>query len=230
VHRSNASGVNAYLVSHALPPEYSALRLTRIEPWTPLDSIALGKLFAFQLSFEFDVDPTIALNSYERAGGNASGFDGRALFFEDLDRSAPFDPAATIPDALKTRRRARSAFVDHHDGDCSALHPMGLQLAKQWRERLGTVPTFSSLLDRKQRGGSNEWAVSGRFTNSGLPFIASLPSQFYPMGLTVPGELEVFGSSISGIPGVVAGYNGHLAWGSTVSLFEDVLQVPARGY
>ena len=83
----------------SLPSEYRALELTHAEPWTALDSAAVAKLLAFGLSFDLsDINLTVTLASYEGAG-SAAGFDGRKLFFEDLFRSAPFDPAATIPDS-----------------------------------------------------------------------------------------------------------------------------------
>src|SRR6266851_7342135 len=95
-----AEGVNAFVFSHPLPPEYAALQLTRFPRWTALDSGAVGKLIAFGLSFDLDdIDRTVALVSYQKAGA-ALGFDGGKLFSEDLFRSAPFDPASTIPDAF----------------------------------------------------------------------------------------------------------------------------------
>ena len=36
------NGVNAFLGSNALPPEYPALELTHTEPWTALDSTAVA--------------------------------------------------------------------------------------------------------------------------------------------------------------------------------------------
>jgi penicillin amidase len=94
-----ADGVNSFLRSNPLPPEYGALELTHAEPWTALDSAAVAKLLAFGLSFDLsDIDLTVTLASYE-IGGSAAGFDGRKLFFDDLFRSAPFDTAATIPDS-----------------------------------------------------------------------------------------------------------------------------------
>ena len=93
-----AEGVNAWVASHPLPPEYSVLGLTTFEPWTPVDSLVIAKLIAFGLSFDLDVDATVTLGTYQ-ATGQALGFDGTALYFEDLFRSAPFDPASTVPDA-----------------------------------------------------------------------------------------------------------------------------------
>src|SRR4030095_8566115 len=68
-----ADGVNAWVADHPLPPEYGALTLTRFRPWTALDSVAVGKLQAFGLSFDLDIDLTTALLGYQPAG-HAAGF------------------------------------------------------------------------------------------------------------------------------------------------------------
>src|SRR5262249_49318691 len=47
-----AAGVNFWLSTNALPLEYTALDLTKVEPWSPVDSIAIGKGLSFQLSFD----------------------------------------------------------------------------------------------------------------------------------------------------------------------------------
>ncbi|HET9557126.1 MAG TPA: penicillin acylase family protein, partial [Actinomycetota bacterium] len=93
-----ADGVNAWVADHPLPPEYGALSLTSVRPWTALDSVAVGKLQAFGLSFDLDIELTTALLGYQQAG-QAAGFDGSALFFQDLWRAEPFTDASTVPDA-----------------------------------------------------------------------------------------------------------------------------------
>ena len=210
-----ARGVNAWLGDHALPPEYAALELTRADPWTDVDSVVVGKLISFGLSFDVDIDPTIAFQTYLRAG-QALGFDGQALFFEDLNRAAPFDPAATVPDASVPRRADSGPRVPHRIDDGA------LDLAREVAERLHEIPLFQRLRDRDRRDGSNLWAVSGRLTATGRPMIANdphlalgTPSTFYPMGLHAFGRVEVFGSGFAGVPGVVQGYNRHIAWGTT---------------
>jgi penicillin amidase len=213
-----ARGVNAWLAANPLPPEYGALELTRVPAWTEVDSVVIGKLIAFGLSFELDIDPTVALMSYQQAG-QALGFDGAVLFSEDLNRSAPFDPAATVPDASMPRPHRPQ---HGHRHDARYLHPKALDLARDHQNRLRGLPLFDRLRDREKRDGSNLWAVSGRFTTTGRPMMANdphlslgTPSTFYPMGLVVPGRLEVFGSGFAGIPGIVQGYNDHIAWGTT---------------
>ena len=47
-----AEGVNAFLASHALPPEF-LLAGDRPEPWKPADLLVIGKIEAYQLSQNF---------------------------------------------------------------------------------------------------------------------------------------------------------------------------------
>jgi penicillin amidase len=217
-----AQGVNAWVAANPLPPEYGALELSHFEPWSQVDSLVIGKLIAFGLSFDLDIDATVALVSYEKAG-QLLGFDGQKLFSEDLDRSAPFDPAATVPDAsVAPQAAATRSHVVAAAGGIDRLKPAAIELARHYRDEVSKIPLFEGILDRNHRGGSNLWAVSGGHTTTGRPLIANdphlalgTPSTFYPNGLEVAGGMEVFGSSFPGIPGVVLGYNKYIAWGST---------------
>src|SRR5688500_13002940 len=60
-----SAGVNRWVATHPLPPEYAAVEVSRIPPWTAVDTIAVAKLLSFGLSFELDVDNTIALLTYQ---------------------------------------------------------------------------------------------------------------------------------------------------------------------
>src|SRR3546814_174613 len=96
--RAYTEGVNAFLDhATALPPEYTALELTQVRPWQVIDSINIGKLIAFGLSFDLeDISNSQRLGAFQSVLGAQAG---AALFFEDLFRSQPFDPAATVPDS-----------------------------------------------------------------------------------------------------------------------------------
>ena len=95
---SYSAGVNAWLDVHPLPAEYEALELTGVPDWQPLDSLSVGKGLSFLLSFDLDdIERTQTLHAYVEAGQEA-GFDGAALFSQDLFRAAPFTDAATLPD------------------------------------------------------------------------------------------------------------------------------------
>ncbi len=232
-----AEGVNAWADTHPLPPEYTALELTTFQPWTVLDSAAVAKLLAFGLSFDLDdIERTVALATYQQAGvalaAAGLGFDGTKLFFEDLFRAAPFDPASSVPDALLPPPRSAAtrgrAWTAGHVG----LDPAAVDLARRWLGQVREDPFLARLLDRDRRDGSNQWVVAGSFTQGGVPLLASdphlalgAPSTFYPIHLQA-GPFDVIGNSFPGVPVVAVGHNRHIAWGATVDPFDvtDVFQ------
>jgi len=227
-----AEGVNAWLEENPLPSEYAALEITSVPPWTPLDSLTLAKLLAFGLSFDLDVDLTNALVSYQVAGSE-QGFDGAALFFEDLYRTAPFDPASTVADAGGSVP-ARQVNADAHRAnwrsfDSSWLQPTLLADARDFATRLKRVPVLGDAIARREGiTGSNEWGVSGAHTKSGRPLMANdphlsldQPSTFYQNHLLLTdGSLDVVGSSFTGVPLVVLGQNRRVSWGATTNPFD----------
>jgi penicillin G amidase len=238
-----ADGVNAWVADHPLPPEYGALELTGFRPWTPLDSVAVGKLQAFGLSFDLDdIDRTTALLAYQQAG-QAAGFDGARLFFEDLWRSQPFTPASTVPDATGGTAGAAAAGTAAataagraaaRAGQPTARLRAAAGLARRYAEQARKVPLLARALEGdRSKGGSNEWAVSGRVAAGGHPLVANdphlaldAPSTFYPIHLKA-GETDAIGSGFAGAPGVIVGHNRFIAWGATVNP-SDVTDVYAE--
>lgn len=76
--------------------------------------------------------------------------------------------------------------------------------------------------------GSNNWAISGSKSATGLPILAndphlglSLPSIWYQMQLSAPG-VNVYGAALPGCPGIVIGFNKDVAWGVT-NVGSDVM-------
>ena len=230
-----ADGVNAFLASNRLPPEYAALELTRTEPWTALDSVSVSKLIAFGLSFDLmDLELTVTLGAYQQAGA-AAGFDGQRLFFEDLFRSAPFDPAVTIPDAARRVRLPKGRSTHLSTGRDLAGHDaggLGASLARQYLSRVRQLPLVKQYFGHDRPASSNEWAISGRLTTSGLPIVANdphlaldTPSTFYPISLH-GGSIDVAGNSFAGTPFVIVGQNRRIAWGATTNPLDvtDIFQ------
>jgi len=76
--------------------------------------------------------------------------------------------------------------------------------------------------------GSNNWAVAGKKTETGLPILSNdphlglkLPSIWYEVQLHTP-QMNVYGVSLPGAPAVVIGFNRDVAWGLT-NAGSDVL-------
>ena len=69
--------------------------------------------------------------------------------------------------------------------------------------------------------GSNGWVVSGRRSTTGGPLLANdphlgyrVPGTWYLAHLKAPG-LDLIGAGLPGVPGIVLGHNGEIAWGMT---------------
>ena len=82
-----------------------------------------------------------------------------------------------------------------------------------------------------QRGASNNWAVDGRHTEDGAPLFACdphlnpvTPPHTYFVHLHCP-EFNAAGASVPGLPGIVWGFNDHIAWGPTAALMSMSLAV-----
>jgi penicillin G amidase len=220
-----AEGVNAFVASHPLPPEYAALHLTRFAPWTPVDSLVVGKLIAFGLSFDLDTGLTQQLAAYQAAGA-AHGFDGAKLFFEDLMRSEPFTAASTVPDASAPAPRGRAGGLSgaRLDAPARARLQAAARLGAAYLRRAAKVPALAQAVGRDTAvQGSNEWGVAGRNTVDGRPLVANdphlaldQPSTFYPIQLQA-GATDVIGSGFAGIPGVIVGHNRFISWGATTN-------------
>ncbi len=232
-----AAGVNAWVASHSLPTEYAALEITKFEPWTALDSALIGKALAFQLSFDLDIDATLQYLEYQKklvalnpqAGAQLA--DG--LFFLDVFRSAPFDPAASVPDANGPPPRTMGADTlaekQPQNPQSSGIDPDAARLLERYRAKLEQVPFLKRTLSRTERQiGSNEWAVSGRYARHGRPLVANdphlsldLPANFYDLQITTFKEgIDAIGSSIAGAPWIVLGQNRHITWGETTTGFD----------
>ena len=69
--------------------------------------------------------------------------------------------------------------------------------------------------------GSNNWALAGAKTSSGYPMLANdphldltLPSIWYQIQMA-SNDMNAYGVSIPGAPGIVIGFNANVAWGVT---------------
>src|SRR5258706_2013140 len=171
-----SEGVNAFIAAHPLPPEYTPLELSAVEPWTSLDSMVVSKALAFQLSFDLAIKPTLALLGYQQAGA-AAGFDGAALYFQDLFRSQPFDAVSTVPDATgaaSAQGIAAAKSAADTRGKSLSLSPAAAALAGRYLEKVRGIDLLRRAIAPGERnGGSNEWVLSGKQSASGRPLLAN---------------------------------------------------------
>jgi penicillin amidase len=193
-----AAGVNAFLEGHRerLPVEFLLLG-AEPEPWTPVDSLAWGKLMSFNLSLN---------HSFEILRVRLATAVGEERVAELLP-PYPADGPVIVPAPearLQAAAEARPERAAH-----GGLHPLvaGQVAAGSW--------------------ASNSWVVHGSRTVSGKPLLANdthlglqMPSVWYEVGLH-GGGLDVVGFSFPGLPLVVIGQNARAAWGIT-NMCSDV--------
>ncbi len=200
-----SAGVNRFLETHRdrLPVEFSILRVDPA-PWTPVDSLAWGKLMSLTLSLNH---PTELLRAQiaEKLGPQA---------VTELMAPYPADAPVIVPDGASGPRveaQARALFGAVRTDALAPRHPV-----------------LAALLgERGMAWGSNSWAVSGSRTESGRPLLANdthlglgLPSVWYENGLH-GGTIDAVGFSFPGLPLVVIGQNRRIAWGIT-NMCSDV--------
>ena len=77
--------------------------------------------------------------------------------------------------------------------------------------------------------GSNNWAVSGKRTETGKPILSndmhlglSSPGIWIQIHEVIPGKLNVTGVAVPGQPFIVAGHNERIAWGMTNLSVDDI--------
>ncbi len=91
------------------------------------------------------------------------------------------------------------------------------------------IPVPSPL---KKREASNAWVIRGGLTDTGAPILANdphlgleLPGTWYPIRIETP-NLTLTGVGAAGVPMLVLGHNGHIAWGMTTT-YADTMDLVA---
>ena len=241
-----ADGVNAYnaaLVAgdYQLDPAIAvSYDPARFQAWDPVDSLVLGRFQAFSLSWTTPIEVDItdiyqtAVEVFDEAvGPGPNGFDQdrflRRGAAKDLIRTTPIGRTSTIngfPNvAIDTGSRSDGSGSSASAGPQRPKVPRRLlsNARKFFRKKMEMGPHNFMV----PRAGSNNWVV-GPDHAGGKTLIAgdqhlSLPnpSIFYPVHLVIDGELDVSGITFPGIPGIILGHNGSVAWSATV-VFHDV--------
>jgi penicillin amidase len=228
-----ARGVNAYIAAvkagKVSPPlEWSFLG--DIGEWSPVDSLVIGRLQSWDLSFDGVGDK---IENLALIAGIMKAHGGTPLagLARDLFPLAPATDALPLPaeDLLNPRGAALATGLPVNSLarrlDAAALRRLA-DLLKSHRVRL-----FSS---EARDAGSNNWVIAGEHTATGAATLANdthlslrNPAIFFEIHLNTlraGGELDLAGVCFPGIPGIILGRNGHAAWGGTV-YYADVTDV-----
>lgn len=199
----------------------------RFTPWTPVDTLAIGRLQAFSLSFDGggEIHRTERLAKarelFDQADPqNAPELARRAGAAVDLYPIQPMDPTATIDGFPNT-----SADTGTRARDTTTRPSLPTSVLEAARNAVSPRTSLGRRL-RDAFNGSNNWVVgpdlaggSTLLANDPHLSLAS-PSIFYLTHLTVPGDIDMAGITFPGIPGIILGHNHDVAWGSTTVMHD----------
>jgi penicillin G amidase len=198
-----AAGVNAGLAALGEKPwEYLVLR-TEPAAWVPEDTVLA--VYAMFLDLQ---------------GGDGDYESGVGLIYDLLPQSLAelLTPDGTEWDAPITGAPRATPPIPG---------PEVFDLRKEPPVELPKAAVLEAPVDRPVLG-SNNWAVSGAHTADGRALFANdmhlglrVPNTWYRASVVRPdgagGEIRMTGVSLPGTPAIVAGSNGHVAWGFTNS-------------
>ena len=184
-----SDGVSAFIATHgdSLPLEFTILGY-KPEPWSPVDSIAFGKVMALDLSENMDIE--IAMADLQAKLGP--------------EKAAALLPA--YPDG-KATIVGQSALPGNPAGRSAPLPGSGVFGFSGGDELIGSN---NWVID-----GSR--SADGQPLLANDPHLSvQNPSIWYAMHLqTADGSFNVEGVTLPGAPGIVVGHNAHIAWGVT---------------
>lgn len=188
-------GVNAFIDTHRgrYPVEYSIFRVSPA-PWEPVDILVRAKLMAWLLS-----------------------------------ENQQFELSRARMIARLGEEPVQALLPPYRDG-APLIVPPGADgypwLADAPSDEL-TDPLSEAVGGPTPNWGSNQWSVAGHLTASGKPLMANdthlgmaMPSVWYHNGLH-GGSFDVVGASLPGVPLVILGTTGRVAWGVT-DMLPDV--------
>lgn len=194
-----ADGVNAWVQAHKdrLPLDFRLSGYTP-EPWTPVNSMDVFAMLNLGLSLNLPeeiafLDLAAAVGPEKAAWLVPSG-PGEALPLEEAGKlkDFPFSKLMTVTTAQAAMQKQLGEFF---------------------------VPL--------RQAASNNWAVAPQNTLGKASILANdthlmleHPPVWMLMQLAAPGY-RAGGVAIAGIPGIVAGYNGHVAWGMTMVMADS---------
>ncbi len=202
-----AKGVNAFIDTHkdVLPVEFLILGFSP-EPWTPVDTLAIGRQIPWSLSGNWN-EELMNCDLAAKLG---------PVKARELIPDAPASVTGTVQITPTT-----GSTINQTNVSTPSLVACG--------RASGSLATFdlaaaaNPFLRHDSWVGSNDWVIDGSKSATGKPMLANdphlglrNPNIWYEIHLsTSDGKFDVAGFSFAGVPGVVVGHNQNIAWGVT---------------
>ena len=156
------------------------------------------------------------------AGWNAQldevGADGLQGWCAGEEWVRPLEPVEVYAYARSIALQASSGAVS--DFIASAQPPDAVATTTTSADEAASAP----IVPAAQDVGSNGWAIGAERSADGGGMLVANPHfpwegelRFWEVHLTIPGELDVYGVQLSGLPGIGIGFTENFGWTHTVS-------------
>lgn len=193
-----AAGVNAFLASQPLLPIEFSIVQHHPQPWEMLDSIAYAHLQMWALTHGA-IAELVQAQLIQQVN---------PALVNDLMMTYPENHPATLPEGIEENAQWIDAWQGTAVPWLNPFHGKGN-------------------LDGAGRG-SNGWVIAPEHSQSGGAILAndmhlpiSTPSIWHFQHLRSDDGLHVAGFTQPGIPYIMAGHNGHIAWGATLAYTDS---------
>ena len=200
IYERYADGVNAGLAALITrPPDY-LLTMTKPRPWAPADTLLVVWAMYFDLQGDLETRKWELGWLKDHTSAEQLSF----LLPEASGWDAPLDAPTPAPE-LKVPATAPDWWNKPTETKASSLE---------------------SGASHDELVGSNNWVLAGNRVKGGHALLANdmqlglrLPPVWYRMLVIYPdgqgGQRKIVGASLPGTPVIIAGSNGHVAWGMT---------------
>ncbi len=204
---SYAKGVNAYIATldeKTLPVEFRILQY-KPSPWKPSDTLMIGKILSDALSTTWDNDvlrlslQNIPKDKLVDLTNQVTPYD--VILFGNDNKAATVRAADAVSGAGKDMQNLIAVTENEREIRRSSLERVGLYA--------------------QDLAASNNWVISGKRTADGKAILANdphlaptAPGIWYLTHLSTP-TMRVSGVTVPGVPGIILGHNGDIAWGAT---------------
>ena len=224
-----SDGITAYIEKHKhnLPIEFRVLNY-KPKPWKPIDTVIIYKQIAEIIDSSWQID-LMRYEVYKKIPVERANelfeqnFPGNPIINYNAKKYLVFDEYTLKKPTLIQRWKTikeQVVFKELIEGPYFKIKKKIIEAADFLRNGSDRWEGFN--------WGSNCWVIAKAKNNA--PILANdphmelaTPSFWYPIHL-VGGGINAVGLSIPGIPGILIGHNGKIAWGIT-SLSADVQDV-----
>ncbi|HEY8087219.1 MAG TPA: penicillin acylase family protein, partial [Polyangiaceae bacterium] len=238
------SQFNARLQSgdEELPRSMIGLSTSAFVPWTGADCVAIARFEEWNLAYTADAE--IGLTNFVQAARSVFASTPRSGLLVDLVRFAPLDPTLSMPGGFPDDPMHTMSLLAPGLSPAAPAGHAGRRLPTPAVPRAvlddasGFAQAVTAGRDRLGKlgfRGSNDWIVAPSRTATGHAMLAndphlslSAPSVFWmvqidahdPSAADTSQDVHVEGTAFPGIPGIILGFNQHVAWGATTADYD----------